>query len=202
MKNIAIIDYKTGNIGSIANMIEYLGCNAKISKNINDISAASHLVLPGVGTFDKGMNGILENKLIDLLNEQVLVKKKPILGICLGMQLMCNHSTEGSKNGLSWIDAEVEKFELQGLKIPHMGWNYVKLNKNSKLLKGFVEDPRFYFVHSYFVGNVKDNALTATCNYGLDFNCLIEKENIFATQFHPEKSHKFGMKLFENFIKL
>lgn len=202
MKNITIIDYKTGNIGSIANMIEYLGYNAKISNSIDDISSASHLILPGVGTFDKGMKGIMENKLLDVLNEQVLLKKKPILGICLGMQLMCNNSSEGVSKGLSWIDAEVVKFELQGLKIPHMGWNYVKLNKDSKLLQGFDHDPRFYFVHSYLVGDVKDNSLTATCNYGIDFNCLIENNNIFATQFHPEKSHKFGMKLFENFIKL
>ncbi len=202
MKNIIIIDYKTGNVGSIANMIEYLGYNAKISNNVDEIIDSSHLILPGVGSFDRGMNGIIDNKLFDILNEQVLIRKKPILGICLGMQLMCNSSEEGLQKGLSWIDANVLKFNVEGLKIPHMGWNYVKFNSSSMLLKGFSDDPRFYFVHSYFVGDVRDDSIIATCSYGVDFNCLVEKENIFATQFHPEKSHKYGMKLIENFIKL
>jgi glutamine amidotransferase len=198
---IAIIDYKTGNLGSIANMCEYLGYDAVITRDKEVIEKASHIILPGVGSFDRGMNYIHEFGLFDLLNDLVLVKKKPILGICLGMQLMCNKSEEGVIPGFGWIDTDVIKFKNRNIKIPHMGWNKVMEIKNGKLLK---QDEninwRFYFVHSYHIGFPADIDAYSICNYDEDFVCLVEKENIFAAQFHPEKSHKFGFKLISNFL--
>lgn len=198
---IAIIDYKTGNLGSIANMCEYLGFDAVITRDKKVIQEASHLILPGVGSFDRGMNYIHEFGLFDLLNELVLNKKKPILGICLGMQLMCNKSEEGESSGFGWLNTEVVKFRNLELKIPHMGWNRITQSKIGELLK-YKEDLdwRFYFVHSYHIGMPTNVDAYSMCNYGDNFVCLVEKENIFATQFHPEKSHKFGFKLLSNFL--
>jgi glutamine amidotransferase len=201
---IVIIDYKTGNIGSLSNMLKKIGAEAIVSSNPSDIEKADKLILPGVGAFDVGMKNLKDSGLIPLLEDRVLNKKTPILGICLGMQLLAEKSEEGSLNGLSWIKGEVKRFKFDNsdLKIPHMGWNVVKPLKEDSLFSGMKDELRFYFVHSYhFVAKDKDSVL-ATTNYGYDFTSVVAQENIFGVQFHPEKSHKFGMRLLDNFTKL
>ena len=163
---IAIIDYKTGNSGSITNMCEYLGYETIITRDKEVIENASHLILPGGGSFDRGMNYIHEFGLFDLLNTLVLEKKKPILGICLGMHLMCNKSEEGVLPGFGWIDADVVKFKNREIKIPHMGWNKIKEIKKGSLLKHADNlNWRFYFVHSYHLNLPKNIDGYSNCNY-------------------------------------
>lgn len=198
---ITIIDYGMGNLGSIANMIKKVGHKSIITSDIEEIKKARKLILPGVGAFDNGMKHLKDSGLIEVLNKKVLIEKTPILGICLGMQLMTNSSEEGKLAGLGWIDAQAKKFVSDELKIPHMGWNIVKHKKTSKLFDENGTEKRFYFVHSYCVScNNKDDILTTT-PYGHDFISSFEKENIIGVQFHPEKSHKFGMNLIRNFVE-
>lgn len=203
---ITIVDYGLGNLGSILNMLKKIGAEVKLSTSIHDIEKADKLILPGVGAFDHGMRQLRERGLIDVLNHKALEEKVPILGICLGMQLLGNSSEEGSEEGLGWIEANTKKFRFEGielrLKVPHMGWNLVKESKASDLNKDMYPEPRFYFVHSYhFVcKNPEDELLKS--NYGFDFTSAVEKENIMGVQFHPEKSHKFGMQLLNNFNEL
>lgn len=206
-KKIVIIDYGMGNIGSVQNMLKYLGTDSIVSSDKKEIENAEKLILPGVGHFKSAMDNINKLGIAELLKAEVLEKKKPILGICLGMQLMCSHSEEGDVSGLSLIDAKVRKFDFSHndkLKIPHMGWNKVELlNNRSKIFKGsLLDESRFYFVHSYYVkcNNISD-VLTKT-DHGLNFDSSFEKGNIFGVQFHPEKSHRFGINLFENFLKI
>ncbi|MCX8059000.1 MAG: imidazole glycerol phosphate synthase subunit HisH [Spirochaetes bacterium] len=207
MNFITIINYNLGNPGSILNMVKKAGYSAIISSNIDDINKATKLILPGVGAFDNGINNLKELNLFDILNEKVLIKKIPILGICLGMQLMTKSSEEGKEKGFGWINAETKKFnftaiENKNLKIPHMGWNIVNLRKNSKLFYGMEnQENRFYFVHSYAVNCFDLTDILTTTFYGYDFVSSFEKENIIGVQFHPEKSHKFGMQLLKNFIE-
>jgi glutamine amidotransferase len=159
-----------------------------------------------VGAFDNGMQKINDSGLLDILNEQALVIKKPILGICLGMQLLTQGSEEGNLKGLGWIDAETRKFNfgenIEGLKIPHMGWNEVGISKDHPLCNNLPKPSRFYFVHSYYVKCHQIGQELMSCNYGLDFTCAIQQDNIMGVQFHPEKSHKFGMEVLKNFIEL
>jgi len=204
---LTIINYGIGNLTSVSNMLKKAGADEVIiSSNPEDILSADKLILPGVGHFDFGMKKLQDSGLISVLEEKVLQQKTPILGICLGAQLMTKRSDEGSIPGLGWIDAETIAFDKEklplGYKIPHMGWNYVKENKQSVLFKNMSDNPRFYFVHSYHLkmNEVKDEWLEA--HYGYDFCAAFEKENIFACQFHPEKSHKFGLQLMENFVNL
>ena len=204
---IIIIDYGVGNLGSIQNMLKKIGCpDVIISKNKKDIDGADKLILPGVGSFDNGMKKINESGLLDILNENALVKKKPILGICLGMQLLTNKSEEGNLKGLGWIDAETIKFNLTGqnshLKIPHMGWNFIKVAKEHQLVKNTDDNFRYYFVHSYYVSCKNKTEELMSCNYGVNFTCAVQKDNIMGVQFHPEKSHKYGMQLLKNFVDL
>lgn len=199
---IVIVDYGVGNLGSILNMLKKAGAEAVIASDPESISQAKKLILPGVGSFDFGMQQLNNSGLTPILNKKILEEKTPILGICLGMQLFTKSSEEGHQAGLGWIDAETVKFKIKPeskLKIPHMGWNNILLKKRSKLLEHLPEDPRYYFVHSYHVqcNNVSDVLVTA--EYGYEFTCGVEKENILGVQFHPEKSHKFGLTLFENF---
>lgn len=200
---LIIVDYGLGNLGSIKNMLKKIGVESEITSDSEKISTASKLILPGVGAFDNGMTNLKEAGLIDVLNKKVLDEKTPILGICLGMQLMTNSSEEGSEKGLGWINAETKKFDFSGTEkkypVPHMGWEYVKPKKASRLFENMYEEPRFYFVHSYFVSvNNPEDALLET-NYGFDYVSGFEKGNIVGVQFHPEKSHKFGMVLLKNF---
>jgi len=204
---ITIVDYGMGNLGSIKNMFKYIGVEATIESDVDKIKNAAKILLPGVGSFDTAMKKINESELKEVLNEKVLKEKVPVLGICLGMQLLTNSSEEGGLAGLGWIDAKTMSFKNsieKRYRIPHMGWNIVKSLNESLLTQGFeeFEETRFYFVHSYFV-KVKDekNSILKT-NYGVEFDSAIQKDNIYGAQFHPEKSHKFGMKLFENFARI
>lgn len=198
---IVILDYGMGNAGSILNMINRIGGTAIISSNREDILQASALILPGVGAFDNGMEKIRSSGLLALIEKKVLVDKVPFLGICLGMQLLFESSEEGVIPGLGWINGTVKKFkfENQNLKVPHMGWNVVK--SDHLLFKSERPELRFYFVHSYHVNCSDEKNAIAKVNYGYDFVCGVQKDNIYGIQFHPEKSHKFGMEFFLHFLR-
>lgn len=199
-----IIDYNLGNPKSIKNMLGYLFVDAQISSDRSEIAKAERLILPGVGHFQHGMEQLEQLGLIEVLNKVVLEDKKPILGICLGMQLLTKHSEEGNIDGLGFINAQTVKFTLDDpkLKIPHMGWNTVSFQKVSKLNENISENSRYYFVHSYYVECSNQEDILCTTNYGTDFVSGFQHNNIFGLQFHPEKSHKFGMELLNNFCKL
>lgn len=199
---IVIIDYGLGNLGSIRNMLKKIGVEAEVTSDHVAIRNAGKLILPGVGSFDNGMSNLRELGLIDVLNKKVIEERVPVLGICLGMQLLTRKSEEGSLRGLGWIDAETIRFRSSPqYKVPNMGWNYVHAAKQSPLLKDMYDEPRFYFVHSYYVkcNDPKDELLRS--DYGITYTSGVEKENILGVQFHPEKSHKYGMKLLQNFAE-
>lgn len=202
---IVIVDYKIGNLASVLNMFKKIGVkDVTVSGNEEIISKATKLLLPGVGAFDTGMNNLTQSGLIPLLNQKVLQEKVPILGICLGMQLLTKRSEEGKNAGLGWIDAETVKFNPDPslkLKVPHMGWNYIQVKRQNPLID-MQSKNRFYFVHSYYVKCFDESQSLATSNFDIDFTCMVNKDNIFGAQFHPEKSLKFGMKVFENFARL
>ncbi len=200
---IAIINYGLGNLGSVKNMLKKVGCtNVAVTSNPDEIAAADKLILPGVGAFDQGMKSLAESGLIPILDKLILEDKKSVLGICLGAQLMTKSSEEGLLPGLGWFDAKVKKFNFEDkkLKIPHMGWNEVHAEKGHLTVNSLEKPTRFYFVHSYYIkaNNVKDVLLT--CNYGTPFCAAIQHENMTGMQFHPEKSHKFGMAVFASFV--
>ena len=203
---IVIIDYGMGNIGSLQNMIKKAGGTSTISSNARDIENAEKLILPGVGAFDNGMTNLQKLGLINVLNKKAVVEKTPILGVCLGMQLLTKSSEEGVLSGLGWLNAKTVKFKFTGdskkLKLPHMGWNTITIRKESLLFNGMYEDARFYFVHSYHLVCEDESDILTTTNYGYDFVSAVEKGNIFGVQFHPEKSHKYGLKLIKNFLEL
>jgi glutamine amidotransferase len=203
---IVVVDYGMGNLGSILNMLKKVGAPAaKVSSDPKDIELADKLILPGVGAFDTGMQHLRDTGLIGLLNEKVLKAKTPTLGVCLGMQLLTKVSEEGELPGLGWLDAETIRFRFDqkktGLKIPHMGWNTVKIQREGTLFKDMLAKPRFYFVHSFHVVAHNPEDVLATTEYGYDFASVLQHSNIMAAQFHPEKSHKFGMKLYRNFVE-
>lgn len=203
---ITIIDYNTGNLSSIINMLKRIGVTSMISSQSEEIETATKLILPGVGAFDYGMQQLKMSGLIPILNKKVLEQKTPILGICLGVQLFTQGSDEGYEPGLGWISGKTIAFDKTKLlptqKIPHMGWTDVFDYTSSKLFSNMYEEPRFYFVHSYHLqlDNPLDQLVTA--NYGYNFAAGVEHENIYGVQFHPEKSHKFGMQLLKNFAEL
>jgi len=204
---ITIIDYGMGNLGSIKNMFKYIGVEATIESDVDKIKNAPKILLPGVGSFDTAMKKINESDLIEVLNEKALKEQVPVLGICLGMQLLTNSSEEGNLAGLGWIDAKTISFKNRidkKYRIPHMGWNIVNQSNESLLTSNFEEfiESRFYFVHSYFVKVEDEKNSILKSNYGVEFDSAIQKDNIYGAQFHPEKSHKFGMKLFENFARI
>jgi imidazole glycerol-phosphate synthase subunit HisH len=201
---ITIVDYGMGNLGSVFNMFKKIGVASKITSDLEEIKTATKLLLPGVGSFDKAMQRINTSKIKEVLDYKVLTEQTPILGICLGMQLLTNSSEEGIEKGLGYINASAKKFSFEDnkMKIPHMGWNLVHKSTKSKLTDGFIQESRFYFVHSYYVEvENQENSILKT-NYGLEFDSAIQHENVYGAQFHPEKSHKFGMKLLENFSKI
>jgi len=196
---IIIVDYDLGNLGSVFNMLKYLNIKSQITSDKNKIWKADKLILSGVGSFDNGIQNLISLGLKDILQEKVLNRKTPVLGICLGMQLMGNRSDEGNEIGLGWIDAVTERFDSKNLPVPHMMWNYVKVVSDSKLLLNLDLDARFYFAHSYFLKCNNPDIVVALTAYGNEFVSVIEQENILGVQFHPEKSHKYGMKLLSNF---
>lgn len=192
-----------GNIHSVARKIKLLGFEYCVSARAEDILSADRIILPGVGHFGKAMNNLKELHLIESLNEAVLIKKTPILGICLGMQLMARSSEEGKSIGLGWFDAEVVPFTVSDtfkFKIPHTGWNSIQKQKESSTNNGLSDEEYFYFVHSFhFVCNEK-SAVLHTTTYDYEFTSAVEKENIIGVQYHPEKSHEAGLTLLKNFI--
>jgi imidazole glycerol-phosphate synthase subunit HisH len=201
---ITIIDYGMGNLGSIANMIKHIGHRSVITSDISKIESADKIILPGVGNFDRAMLNIKSLGLLPVIKEKAVNNRTPLLGICLGMQLMCNKSEEGTEVGLELIDAEVKKIsfsEDNNLKIPHMGWNLIEVKKENYLFEEMYDNPRFYFVHSYHAVCNDESDILTTTNYGYRFVSSFAKDNIVGVQFHPEKSHKFGMCLLKNFIE-
>jgi glutamine amidotransferase len=201
---ITIVNYGMGNLGSILNMFKRIGVPARIESEPQAIEQAEKLVLPGVGAFDAAMTRINNAAgLSELLDRKALVDQVPILGVCLGMQMLTRSSEEGTLPGLGWIPAVTTRFpKLDGLKVPHMGWNVAKLNTPSALTVETGPEPRYYFVHSYCV-HVDDPAHSLMrTHYGVDFDSGIGRENIYGVQFHPEKSHRFGMQILKNFAAL
>jgi glutamine amidotransferase len=200
---IAIIDYEMGNIGSIRNMLAKLGFQSEITNDKDRIAAADRLILPGVGAYDAGMESLDRSGLIPLLNERVLQQKVPTLGICLGMQLMCRRSEEGERKGLGWIEADVIRFQPADprIKVPHMGWNVVVPVQPAPLIEGMPDESRFYFVHSYFVRCERSEDVLLTSAHGQKFDAAFRHGNLWGVQFHPEKSHRFGMQLLRNFAE-
>lgn len=202
---ITIIDYNTGNLGSIKNMLRRLNIASEITNDTEKIANATKLILPGVGHFDYGMQQLNHSGLIPILNKKVLEEKIPILGICLGVQLLTEGSEEGVEKGLGWVKGKTIAFDkskiLARQRIPHMGWTDVSHYSQSRLFADMYEEPRFYFVHSYHLSLTDSKDCLVTAKYGYEFAAGIEHENILGVQFHPEKSHKFGMKLLENFSK-
>jgi len=202
--SICIIDYGLGNLASIRNMIRKAGGKSEISSDPRALASAEKLILPGVGHFAAGMENLRNSGLLPALHEAALMKKTPILGICLGMQLMAGHSEEGDVEGLGWFDAEIIRFrqeKMGSLKVPHMGWNEVNVTHTHPLFPDKEQPERFYFVHSYHIRCNKPEDVLATAHYGYDFTCAVSRENIAGMQFHPEKSHRFGMEMMERFIK-
>jgi len=199
---VTIIDYGMGNVGSVLNMLKKIGVKAMLSSGPEDLFEADRLILPGVGAFDTGMNNLKEKGYLEVLNQLVLHKKIPILGICLGMQLMTNSSEEGLMPGLGWLDAHTIRFKDLpfGMKIPHMGWNYIQIRKPSALLSNSTPEQRFYFVHSFYVSCSYSNDVLSTTKYGVEFASSFCHKNILGAQFHPEKSHRFGLEFLQNFI--
>lgn len=202
---IAILDYGMGNVGSIANMLRKIGAEACITGDAQAIARADKLILPGVGAFDSGMVMLESSGLLEVLRERVLEAEVPILGLCLGMQLFGKGSEEGSRPGLGWIDARSVRFAFEGsqsdLKIPHMGWNHVTVEKPGPLFSDMPADSRFYFVHSYHLVCGDPALVLTTTTYGYPFASGIVKRNITGLQFHPEKSHRFGMQVLRNFAE-
>jgi imidazole glycerol-phosphate synthase subunit HisH len=192
-----------GNTASILNMLFKVGLDAQISFSPDKLSDSTAIILPGVGAFDQGMNKIRDSGVYELLEELVVHRKKPFLGICLGMQMLFESSEEGKEKGLGWLSGNVRRFDFsdcdQPPKIPHMGWNTVDASNNNFLFDGLHDENRFYFVHSFHVECKDVNYSVASTQYGYDFTCSVQKENIFGVQFHPEKSHRFGMTFFKNF---
>ncbi|MCK9491389.1 MAG: imidazole glycerol phosphate synthase subunit HisH [Sulfurimonas sp.] len=197
---IAILDYGIGNLKSIYNMFKKAGIESAITSDIQEIKKADKYLLPGVGSFDHGITSLRNASFFEALEKEVLENKKPILGVCLGMQLLTNSSEEGKEKGLGWINAKTIKLNLEdkSLSIPHMGWNKTYPTNTRDIFKSLDEN-RFYFVHTYHVVCSDEKNILATADYGESFTCSIYKDNIYGVQFHPEKSHKFGMQLFKNF---
>jgi len=203
---IVILDYGMGNIGSVLNMLRKIKAPAKISTRAEDILAADKLILPGVGAFDTGMRHLQNSGTFEAINQKVLSEKIPTLGICLGMQLMMHSSDEGNMPGLGWIEGKTVRFRFKGdvnkLKVPHMGWNTASIRDYASIFKGLEgREARFYFVHSYHVVCDQEENVLATTQHGYEFASAIRLGNIVGTQFHPEKSHKFGMRLLKNFAE-
>lgn len=203
---ITIIDYGLGNIRAFVNVYERLNIKTKVARVADDIKGASKLILPGVGSFDYAMSQLNASGIRDELEKQVLENKIPIVGICVGMQMLAKSSDEGKLSGLGWIDGEVKLFDASTIpyktRLPHMGWNNISPINSCNLLEGFNLQSRFYFLHSYYFHCQNDENIISTTEYGITYASAVNKENIFGIQFHPEKSHSNGILLLHNFAKL
>lgn len=200
---IVIVDYGMGNLASIKNMLKKIGADSSISSDPLEVAAATKLILPGVGAFDSGMSNLERRGLRQVLDDLVLARRTPVLGICLGMQLLGKSSEEGTMEGLGWLEATTVRFHFDEaarvLPVPHMGWNVVNPADGPGLFEGLRDAPRFYFVHSYHVVCSNPADVLATATYGVQFTAAVERGNVAGVQFHPEKSHRFGMTLLRNF---
>ncbi len=202
---VTIVDYGVGNLGSIANMARRAGTNCVVSGDPQVLSTAKRLILPGVGAFDRAMAKLEERGLIPVLTERAMERRVPTLGLCLGMQLFGRGSEEGSRPGLGWIAADNRRFQFSApaatpLKVPHMGWNYIEPAAPAALLERMPPEPRFYFVHSYHLHCDDPADVMCWTTYGYRFASGIHRGNLWGTQFHPEKSHTFGLALLKNFL--
>jgi glutamine amidotransferase len=200
---IAIIDYGVGNINAFVNIYKKLGVDVRVARKSEDLLDASKLILPGVGHFDYAMERFTNSGMKETSADLVLKHKIPVVGICVGMQMLATKSDEGKLPGLGWIDASVRKFDVSRLKhttrLPHMGWNDIQVEKPSPLLSNLGNEARFYFLHSfYFDCNLPEDSI-AVAEYGICFTCAVNHNNIYGVQFHPEKSHHFGIQLLKNF---
>ena len=203
MKNakVCVLDYGSGNVASVYNLINRLGYDIKVSNKVEDIKKSSHLILPGVGAFGSSIEKIKNNISIELLSDEVKVKKKPFLGICVGMQVLAEKGLEfGSHEGLGWIEGTVEKINAKVL--PHVGWNNIEMKKNSPIFSNIKNASDFYFVNSYALKVKDNNIIIAETTYENTFCSAVQKENIFGVQFHPEKSQKVGQDIIDNFLKV
>ena len=202
---VHIVYYGMGNVGSIKNMLGRLGVESTITSDPAELETARRLILPGVGHFDRAMEQLESLQLLDVLHEKALVERVPVLGICLGMQLLTRSSEEGERPGLGWIEGETVRFRMTpehaALRLPHMGWNTIQVSTPNPLVDGLAEGSRFYFVHTYHVRCDDASRVVATATYGQPFPCVIGRDNVMGTQFHPEKSHRFGLRLLENFVR-
>jgi glutamine amidotransferase len=201
---VVIIDYGAGNLGSVANMILKIGIKPVITSDLSIIRKANKIILPGVGSYDNAVKKLQISGLFDEIKYNVINLKKPILGICLGMQLLGKSSSEGKLSGFGFFDYNCQSFSNLNfdfqLKVPNMGWREVTIQKNSKLSNKIQENDRFYFVHSYYVP-INEIYTTLSTHYGISYTAAISYENIYGTQFHPEKSHRYGMQILKNFLK-
>ncbi len=203
--NVVIVDYGMGNIHSVYRKLKKLKANVIVSSNYNDIQQAGGIILPGVGHFGRAMDQIVRLGLKGPLDEAVIEKKIPVLGICLGMQLMASYSEEGQSQGLGWIEAEVKKLNIQDskrYKIPHTGWNTLNHNRQIPLFADVPENAEFYFVHSYYVQPAEEKDVVCETVYERQFCSVIARENIYGVQFHPEKSHLWGIEMLKNFLEI
>ncbi len=202
---ITIVNYGVGNLASIKNMLKKAGFESELATDKSAIEKASKIILPGIGAFDHCMSEFNKSGLRETVTKKVLESKTPVLGICVGLQMLMENSEEGVEPGLGWIKGKTIKFKKEALgelKIPHMGWTNVNIVKDTPLTQNLGDQPRFYFVHSYYVQPELQSDTMLTATYGYEFTAAINHENIFGAQFHPEKSHKYGMMILENFGKL
>jgi imidazole glycerol-phosphate synthase subunit HisH len=203
---ITIVNYGLGNIQAFVNVYTRLNIPIKIANKAEDLEDASKIILPGVGAFDYAMNQLNNSGMREELDKQVLENKVPVVGICVGMQMIAKSSEEGNEPGLGWIDGEVKLFDINTIpyktRLPHMGWNSIEPKNNNKLLAGFNVQSRFYFLHSYYFvcNDIQD--IIATTEYGIKYTSAVNKDNIYGIQFHPEKSHSAGIQLLHNFVKI
>jgi glutamine amidotransferase len=203
---IAIVDYGLGNIAAFASVYNKANIKVSVARAASDLKGASKLILPGVGHFDHAMRLLQQSGMRDALDQMVLRDKVPVIGVCVGMQILARSSEEGELPGLGWIDAEVRAFKssdaARDMSVPHMGWNDVRPASTNRLFDELQDSARFYFLHSYYVNCDRQEDVLATCNYGADFTCAVQSSNIYGVQFHPEKSHSFGNRLLVNFARL
>jgi imidazole glycerol-phosphate synthase subunit HisH len=202
---IAIINYGVGNIKAFANIYKNFGIPFKIAETAEALNDATKIILPGVGSFDHAMSSLHRSGMREKLDELVLEKKLPTIGICVGMQMLAQKSDEGVEAGLGWIDGVVKKFDQTKITygpLPHMGWNNLNIQQDKNILINLENDPKFYFLHSYYFECNNPNDVLATATYGEEFACVVNHENIYGIQCHPEKSHHNGMKLLKNFGEL
>lgn len=203
---ISIIDYGVGNVKAFLNIYKKLGHNAQLASKVDQLEDSKKLILPGVGHFDYAMKKFQDSGLYEKVNSLVLEQKMPIVGVCVGMQMMARRSDEGNEIGLGWIQADVVKFDVTKIKfkphLPHMGWNDVHIKNPNLLLSNFPSESKFYFLHSFYMVCDHQDDIVATADYGIKFSCIVNHENVYGIQCHPEKSHGFGVQLLDNFAKL